>query len=330
MSISHIGRILALAAVLTATPAIAANQSVSPSFGPYYYSPGDLTELYVECNNRPSELETRACFSRLLTEANDRLDWAYDRLERIVDRYEPADRNPNRMSSYQYHAEKLIGAQSSWEAFKDYHCDFEGAILGDQNTAESIENMICRIMTINYHAERLLALADAWDPADLPAGAAGDPGNNNADVPCDTAMYSEWEVTCDQDRRYYAQTRNSDGELRVLPNSMGGYDLLIVDAVTSIDRSTPVDIRIDRGPARQFSPDSNSTYAAGRSNGILIRHSASVDRLISDMRSGGNVEVVYRDGSGRLQVAQYSLIGLTRSLEWVSNRRTGVRPTAQR
>lgn len=329
MTFSHIVRILALAVVFTATPAIAANQSVAPSYGPYYYSPRNLSELYIECNNRPSELETRACFSRLLTEANDRLDWAYDRLERIVERYEPDSSSDRRgASAYEYHAEKLIGARSSWEAFSDYHCDFEGAILGNENTSESIENMICRIMTINYHAERLLALADVWNPADLPPNAGGGNDNDGPTASCDTIVNQSWQVTCNDDRRYFARSVSTAGELRVIPDGLGGYDLLILDNGGSVDRSTPVDIRIDRGSARQFSPSADPY--GGRDRGIMIRHSPSVDRLISDMRRGGTVEIVYRDGAGQLTVAQFSLMGLTRSLEWVSSRGYSSRPTSQR
>lgn len=316
MSLRQAGRILAIAAVFTAAPAIAANQGYST--GPYYGSARMpyLGDPFQECRGRQGDLELRACLSRLLSEARYDLQYVNERLERLAASFEDDGVRA-------YHEEKLRGAATTWSAYLDYHCDFEGAMLGDDNTEVGLQSIACQIMMMRIQAYRLDTLAENIN---IETGATPDSGTPAADLRCDQSDVREWRVRCDPRGNYFAETGTGGNTLRLERSANGGLDLVLASTIHQLDTARSANIRVDSNPTLDFRPTPG--YAApGERNAFTIDNSPALDTLVGQMRRGGRVAVVFYDTAGQAQVANFSLYGLTDALEHMADRgRTYRRP----
>lgn len=307
MSMKRLGRILAFAAVFAAAPAIAANQSYSP--GRYYGSTQMpyLGDPFEECRGRRGDLELRACLARLLDEARYDLRYVNERLERLAASFEEAHVR-------EYHQEKLRGAQTTWSAYLDYHCDFEGSMLGDDNTEVGLQSIACQTMLMRIQAYRLDTLAenirvDVGPIADDPV----------ADTRCDETDIREWRVRCNPRAGYYAETGSAGNTLRLERSASGGFDLVFASTVHSIDTARSINVRVDSNPAT-LDFHAAAGYSVGDPGGFTVRNTPALDTLIGQMRRGGRVAVVFYDARGQAQVANFSLYGITGALEYVADR----------
>lgn len=309
MSLSQTARILAIAAVFSAAPAIAANQSYST--GPYYGSARMpyLGDPFQECRGRQSELELRACLSRLHDEARYDLEYVNDRLERLASSFQDEGVRA-------YHEEKLRGARTTWSAYLDYHCDFEGAMLGDDNTEVGLQSLACQIMMMRIQAYRLDTLAQNIDIEIVDT-----PGTDGpiADVRCEEGDFREWRVRCDARGNYFAETGTGGNTLRLERSVNGGFDLVLASSVHAIDTGRSINVRVDSNPTLDFRTTPGYAGPSER-GGFVIDNSPAVDTLIGQMRQGGRVAVVFYDTAGQAQVANFSLYGVTSALEHLADR----------
>lgn len=317
MSLIQTGRILAIAAVFTAAPAIAANQDYST--GPYYGSARMpyLGDPFQECRGRQGDLELRACLSRLLSEARYDLEYVNERLERLAASFE----NDGVRA---YHEEKLNGARTTWSAYLDYHCDFEGAMLGDDNTEVGMQSIACQIMMMRIQAYRLDTLAENIR---IEPGVTPGPDSPAPDIRCDESDFREWRVRCDPRGNYHAETGTGGNTLRLVRSVNGGFDLVLASTVHEIDTARSINVRVDSNPTLDFR--TTPGYAApGTRNAFTIDNSPALDTLIGQMRRGGRVAVVFYDQAGQAQVANFSLYGISSALEHMADRgRIYRRPT---
>lgn len=328
MTLSAAARVLAIAAVFVAAPAIADNARWTPGqtgWGGYYAA----TPL-DECRRTAGgELEMRACLSRLLLEAESHYDLSYSRLEALA---------TGREDSYQRaaEAEALRFARETWRSYLDFQCDFEGAMLGQTFAERNLQATSCRVSLLRAQRARLAELAGQIDsgtgqpgfpslpgqPGTVPGGS--DPICEGPFCAVETERFQQWTVSCRRGGLCGAFTTaggagQTDHRLEVRARPTGqGYDIVFTSDQNPVDGGRAISVRVDGRNPVVFRPQTH--YAADASGAFVLSDPASTSQLIDAMRRGGRLTVQYVDTRGQDRLATFSLMGVSRSLEWIDVR----------
>ncbi|MCH8488409.1 MAG: DUF1311 domain-containing protein [Oceanicaulis sp.] len=333
MSLSATAKVLAIAAVFIAAPAIADNARWAPAqtgWGGYYAA----TPL-DECRRTAGgELELRACLSRLLLEAESHYDITHQRLISMV---------TGREDSYQRatEAEALRFARETWRSYLDFQCDFEGAMLGQTFAERNLQATSCRVSLLRSQRARLAELASQIDagggaPGYPPGqGLPGLPGGSDPGIcegpfcAVETERFQQWTASCRRGGMCGAYTTaGGDGqsghrlEVRARPTGQG-YDIVFTSDQHPVDGARAISVRVDGRNPVVFRPQTH--YSADPSGAFVLSDPDSTRRLIEAMRRGGRLTVQYVDTRGQDRMATFSLMGVTRSLEWIEVRIRGPR-----
>ncbi|MCC5997068.1 MAG: DUF1311 domain-containing protein [Oceanicaulis sp.] len=322
MSVSAIVRVIAVAAVFVAAPAIADNARWAPAqplWGGYYAA----TPL-DECQRTAGgELEMRACLSRLLLEAESHYDIAYNRLDAMVGGRDDQFRRAGE-------AEALRFARETWRSYLDFQCDFEGAMLGRTYAERNLQATSCRVSLLRSQRARLTELAGQIDSDFVMPGAPGQPGTGDPGVcegpfcAVETERFQQWTARCRRGGLCGAYTtaggsEREDHRLELRSRATGqGYDLVFTSQAHPVDGSRAISVRVDGRNPVVFRPQTH--YAADASGAFVLSDPDSTARLIDAMRRGGRLTVQYVDTRGQDRLATFSLMGVTRSLEWIEVR----------
>jgi len=169
MSLSAAAKVLAVAAVFIAAPAIADNARWAPAQQPGWGGFYAATPLDECRRSAGGELELRACLSRLLLEAESHYDITYQRLISMV---------TGREDSFQRatEAEALRFARETWRSYLDFQCDFEGAMLGQTYAERNLQATSCRVSLLRSQRARLAELAGQIDAGFTQPGFPANPG----------------------------------------------------------------------------------------------------------------------------------------------------------
>ncbi|WP_019961325.1 hypothetical protein [Woodsholea maritima] len=308
MSIATIGRVMAVATVFIAAPAIADNSS----YGNRYYK----TPLEACLNETTGALELRACLSRRLLEAERSFDLAAEALNAVVSREDNETERARRM-------EALGFSRETWRNYLEFQCEFEGAVKGDSWTEIGPESSSCRIELLEAQAHRLNSvlrdIAPNGDYPTIPGPCSG------SYCPSDTQTFRDWTATCRSGGACVTEAtagrRNVDHRLRLEVDRAGsGYSLVFLSHSHPIDANLPISVRVDGRNLEVF------RASGSREDGFFeVRDPRAVSRLIDRMRRGGRLTVQYVDVHGADRLATFSLYGVVDSLEWIDSR-GGYRP----
>ncbi|KAA5802208.1 DUF1311 domain-containing protein [Alkalicaulis satelles] len=322
MSVSAIVRVIAVAAVFVAAPAIADNARWSPStplWGGYYAA----TPL-DECRRTAGgELELRACLSRLLLEAESHYDIAFNRLDAMVSGREDQFRRAGE-------AEALRFARETWRSYLDFQCDFEGAMLGQTFAERNLQATSCRVALLRSQRARLTELAAQIDSGFVYPGTPGAPGAGDSEAcegpfcAVESETFQQWTARCRRGGLCGAFTTAGGAdredhrlELRARPTGRG-YDIVFTSTAHPVDGARAISVRVDGRNPVVFRPQTH--YAADASGAFVLSDADSTARLVDAMRRGGRLTVQYVDARGQDRMATFSLMGVTRSLEWIEVR----------
>jgi len=333
MSLSAAAKVFAIAAVFIAAPAIADNARWAPAqqsgWGGYYAA----TPLDECRRSAGGELEMRACLSRLLLEAESHYDITYQRLISMV---------TGREDSFQHatEAEALRFARETWRSYLDFQCDFEGAMLSHTYAERNLQATSCRVSLLRSQRARLAELAGQIDAGHVQPGQPtnpgqpgqpGQPGWPTDPTQCEgpfcaveTERFQQWTASCRRGGMCGAHTTaggsgQSDHrlELRARPTGQG-YDIVFTSDQHPVDGARAISVRVDGRNPVVFRPQTH--YSADASGAFVLSDPDSTSRLITAMRRGGRLTVQYVDTRGQDRLATFSLMGVSRSLEWIDVR----------
>jgi hypothetical protein len=313
MSLATIVRITAVAAVFVAAPAIADNSFWDPTNSRWsgYYAETPLEECQ---SGSQGNLELRACLSRLLLESESHYQIAYDTLETMVAELEDEFQQAGE-------AEALRFARETWRSYLDFQCDFEGAMLGESYAARSLQATSCRVSLLRQQSARLTELAGQIDPASQNPDWSTDP-DDCAGPFCavETETFRDWTARCRRGGLCGAvTTTGAAGRLEVVARPSGdGWNIVFSSDQNPVDAARAIAVRVDGRNPVVFSPYSG--YSANGEGAFVLSDVQSNRTLIDAMRRGSRLTVQYVDVDGRDRLATFSLLGVTRSLDWIGVR----------
>ncbi|MCP2671554.1 lysozyme inhibitor LprI family protein [Maricaulaceae bacterium EIL42A08] len=327
MKLTSVARMFVIAAAFIATPAVAENADWSQG-SDWQFNSGPLTRYYTqtpleECRRgSQGDLELRACLSRLLLEAESRYDISFRTLVTMVEEREDQFQQAEE-------AEALRFARETWRSYLDFQCDFEGAMLGDSYSARSLQATSCRVSLLRAQTERLTELAGQIDPAGIDPGWSPDPDQCVGPFcSVETETYRDWTARCRRGGLCTAFTTVGDGEASdrletALRASGDGWNIIFSSNRHPVDAARAIAVRVDGRNPVVFRPYSG--YSASENGAFVLSDQESTSRLIGAMRRGSRLTVQYVDVSGNDRLATFSLMGVSRSLEWVEARQVRVR-----
>lgn len=311
-------RIIAVAAVFTAAPAIADNSQWDPFNSRWsgYYAGTPLEECQA---GTQGNLELRACLSRLLLEAESAYEVSIEVLDDLVE---------NRSDDFVQAEEReaLRFARETWRSYIDFQCDFEGAMLGSSYSESALQATSCRVSLLRQQTARLTELAGQIDPDAGPTG----PGEPCVGRFCavETETFRDWTAQCRRAGLCAAYVANGpadrpDHRLDVVTRpTADGFNIIFTSNQWPVDAGRAIAVRVDGRNPVVFRPYSG--YTADGEGVFVLSDPRSTESLIRDMRRGARLTVQYVDVNGVDRLATFSLFGVSRSLEWIEVR---VRPS---
>ena len=327
MRLASVARMLVIAAAFIATPAIAENSDWRQGSG-WTAGSGQWTRYYTqtpleECRRgSQGDLELRACLSRLLLEAESRYDISFRTLVTMVEEREDQFQQAEE-------AEALRFARETWRSYLDFQCDFEGAMLGDSYSERSLQATSCRVSLLRLQTERLTELAGQIDPAGVDPGWSPDPDQCVGPFcAVETETFRDWTTRCRRGGLCSAyttvgETGSADRLEAALRASGDGWNIIFSSNRHPVDSARAIAVRVDGRNPVVFRPYSG--YRTSENGAFVLSDQASTARLVTAMRRGTRLTVQYVDVSGRDRLATFSLMGVSRSLEWVEVRQVRVR-----
>ena len=312
MSLAAAVRIIAVAAVFVAAPAVADNSYWDPRQSRFtgFYANTPLEECQRSARG---DLELRACLSRLLLEAESAYDIHHDLLIDIV-----ANRSDQFVQAEE--AEALRFARETWRQYLDFQCDFEGAMLGATYSERSLEATSCRVSLLRQQTARLYELLAKIDPNARPGGGSG----GGLPFPSGAEQFRDWTVECRGSTcsafTIAGISGREDHRLELVTRSASEHAIIFTSNTHPVDASRAITVRVDGGAPVVFRPYSGYQVEDGV---FVLSETRAVSTLIRAMRRGGRLTVGYVDTSRQDRLATFSLYGVTNSLDWIEARRSG-------
>jgi hypothetical protein len=310
---SAVVRVIAVAAVFAAAPAIADNTFWDPTNSRWsgFYAETPLQECQ---SGTEGDLELRACLSRLLLEAESHYQISFDTLETLV-----AEREDDFQQAEE--AEALRFARETWRSYLDFQCDFEGAMLGAAYSARSLQATSCRVSLLRQQAARFTELAGQIDPGGANPDWTDDPETCVGPFcAVETETFRDWTARCRRGGLCGAvTTTGSEGRIEVIARPAGdGWSIIFSSDAHPVDSARAIAVRVDGRNPVVFEPYRD--YSANGDGAFVLSDVNANSRLITAMRRGNRITVQYVDVDGRDRLATFSLLGVTRSLSWIEAR----------
>ncbi|MFW6412827.1 MAG: lysozyme inhibitor LprI family protein [Oceanicaulis sp.] len=310
-------RVLAIATVFVAAPAIADNPYWDPRQSRHtgFYANTPLEECQ---RGSQGDLELRACLSRLLLEAESAYGVYFELLESVVqgqdDEFMRAEE-----------AEALRFSRETWRQYLDFQCDFEGAMLGETYSARSLQATSCRVSLLRNQTARISELVTQIDEDARPGSVPGGGGVIGE------ARFRDWTARCTT-QFCAASTESGQGRHRLEIAQRGPEERVVVFSSDTfpVDPSRAIAVRVDGSSPVVFRPYSGYRAEDGV---FVLSESRAVATLLRSMRRGGRLTVQFVDVEGADRLATFSLFGVSDSLSWIEDRRGGravFTPTAGR